>query len=72
MYKKEHNIYLYDIYDPWDVNEGASYSSSYQSICNGRTESFTGDLNDFGIWEGIVVFEVGDYLNTINWPTANP
>ena len=63
---------VFNIAAPWMTDANNSYSASYQKICNGRTESFTGDLNDIGIWEGIVVFEVGDYLNTINWPTANP
>ena len=63
-----HGVYLYHIYDPWPVNTGASYSQSYQSICNGRNPAFSGDMTDTGVWEGIVVYERGSYTNTINWP----
>lgn len=62
------NIYMYEIFDPWSPNVGDAYSRSYQSICNGRNAAFTGDVTDTGVWEGIVVYENGDYLNTISWP----
>lgn len=62
------NMYVYEIFDPWAPNVGDSYSRSYQSICNGRNPAFTGDVTDTGVWEGIVVYENGDYLNTITWP----
>jgi hypothetical protein len=60
-------IYLYDIYDPWNVNSGSSYSQSYQSICNGRNPAFALDRADTGRWEGIVVYKSGNYSNTISW-----
>ena len=63
------NIYLYDIFDPAPVNSGRSYARSYQSICNGRNPAFSTDERDSGIWEGIVVYQVGDYTNTINYPS---
>ena len=65
-----HGYYVYDIFDPWDVNIGENYARSYQSICNGRTPAFSGDRVDTGVWEGIVVYKCGNYLNTINWPYA--
>lgn len=64
----ENDLYVYDIYDPWSVNVGSSYSRSYQSICNGRTPAFATDMTDTGRWEGIVVYKTGFYNNTINWP----
>ena len=33
-----------------------------------RVTAFLGDRADIGIWEGIVVYEYGNYLNTISWP----
>lgn len=57
------NEYLYDIYDPG--NGGSSYSRTYESICNGRT-----DGKDTGIWESIVVYKVGLYNNTVDSPAT--
>ncbi|MBO4860157.1 MAG: RICIN domain-containing protein, partial [Clostridia bacterium] len=65
-----YNIYVYDIYDPSPVNIGSSYYRSYQSICNGNSPAIPTDPNDNGIWEGIVVYEIGPYTNTIDWPGA--
>ena len=59
---------MYEIFDPWASNVGDAYSRSYQSICDGRNPAFDGDVTDTGIWESIVVYEYGDYLNTITWP----
>ncbi len=61
-------MYMYKIFDPWDPNVGKAYSKSYQSICNGRNPAFDDEEVDSGIWEGIVVYEKGDYLNIISWP----
>ena len=57
-----YNVYMYNIYDPSPVNTGSSYSRSYQSLCNGRK----GDISDRGIWEGVVVYKIGNYTNTID------
>ena len=62
------NTYMYEIFDPWSPNVGDAYSRSYQSICNGRNPAFNGDVTDTGIWEGVVVYEIGNYLNTVTWP----
>ncbi len=62
------NMYLYKIYDPWNVNVGDAYERSYLSICNGRQKAFSADVSDTGLWEGVVVYEKGDYTNTIMWP----
>ena len=59
--------YMYNIFDPSPVNVGSSYSKSYQAICNGRN-GLTFQEIDSGIWEGIVVFEVGAYTETIAYP----
>ena len=55
------NEFVYDIFDPW--NGGSSYSRTYESICNGRTDGV-----DTGIWESVVVYKVGPYNSTINFP----
>lgn len=62
------DLYMYRIFDPWDVNVGESYDRSYQSICDGRNPAFDEDRTDTGLWEGIVVYTNGDYQNTIAWP----
>ncbi len=63
-----HSIYLYDIFDPAPVNVGSSYARSYQSICNGRNQGYPTETTDNGVWESIVVYEKGNYTNTIPWP----
>lgn len=63
------NIYMYKIFDPWDVNVGETYERSYQSIRDGRNPAFTGDIIDTGKWDGIIVYMNGDYQNTIPWNT---
>lgn len=65
----EHSIYMFNIYDPEPINTGSSYSASYQAICNGRSPAFQDDLNDPCIWEDIVVYTRGPYLNTVDWPS---
>lgn len=55
--------YIFNIFDPWDVNEGSQYSLTYQAICKRAVPS----SQDFYIWDGIVVVAEGDYLNTIEW-----
>jgi len=61
-------LYVYDINDPWAPNVGECYSRSYQSICNGRAPAYASDRTDTGIWEGIVVYQSGNYTNTVSWP----
>lgn len=61
------NLYVYDIFNPSPIGLGSSYSRSYQNICNGKNIAFHEDVYGLGIWEGIVVYEFGDYKNTINW-----
>ena len=56
------------LYDPAPVNLGSAYSRSYQSLCNGNNPAIASDIVDNRIWDGIVVFEKGDYLSTISWP----
>jgi len=60
--------YFYDICDPGPMNVGATYSRSYQCICNGSNNMTGFEPSSIGIWEGIVVYEEGDYLITISWP----
>lgn len=62
-------LYVFDILDPWSPNVGATYSMSYQTLCNGRNPAFASDRTDTGRWEGIVVLREGDYNNTIPWPS---
>ena len=65
-----YDMYVYDIYDPAPVGTGSSYYRSYQSICNGNSPAIPTDPNDNGIWEGIIVYKIGPYSNTIDWTGA--
>ncbi|MBR5767092.1 MAG: RICIN domain-containing protein, partial [Clostridia bacterium] len=64
----ENNLYVYDIYDPGPVNIGSSYFRSYQSICNGHNTTYGTDKYDNGIWEGVVVYALGNHQSFIDWP----
>lgn len=62
-YDSTKNVYLYEIFDSDSIV--GTYSKSYTNICNGRIEGFQGEKTDRGKWEGIVVYKIGDYMNTI-------
>ena len=64
----EEQLYRYRIVDPWPVNDGCSYYRSYKWICNGGDGTAVYDDKDDGIWESVILYKVGDYDNTINWP----
>lgn len=55
----ELGIYLYDIFDPWPENEGASYAKSYSWIYAEKS-SYSSKVNDTYIWDGIIVYKVGE------------
>ena len=66
-YLNDSGVYVFKVFDPLNVNIGSEYEMTYQEICEG--ESFP--TVEYGeckyIWDGIVVVEEGDYLNTIDW-----
>ena len=64
-YDDTNEIFMYNIYDPGSVNVGSTYAKSYENICNGNNQGFPNENTSFYIWEGVVVFNVGSYLNTI-------
>ena len=67
-FDSENGDYAFGIMDPGPVGIGSIYSRSYAWICNGRNGDFPTDTEDTGVWCDIVVFQIGDYTNTIPWP----
>ena len=62
--------YKYVVFDPWEVGEGDVYSWEYTRLLYSDMEPYPGYGVCQYIWNGIVVVEEGDYLNTISWPGA--
>ena len=57
-------VYVYDIFDPFPVNVGQTYSNSYQDIST-RIVDVQNNLALVSLWEACVLRSVGDYSNTI-------
>ena len=60
--------YKYVVFDPWEVGEGDVYSWEYTRLLCSDMGFYEGYGVCQYIWDGIVVVEEGDYLNTISWP----
>lgn len=56
------SIYWYDIYDPL----GQQYSRTYNYLINGNNSTYNQEP-DLLIWDGVVVYKVGNYQNLIDW-----
>jgi len=58
---------LYKIHDPWSVGSGKSYIRSYFWIRNGSNHVASTDVRDYRVWDGIVVFRIGSYTQTVRF-----
>ena len=66
-YDSLNGIYVFDIMDPADDEENSCFSRSYAWIWNGSNAIEPVDTEDNGVWSDIVVFQIGDYTNTVPW-----
>ena len=63
-YDTEINNYVYVILDPWPVNEGDVKFKTYSEICREIDDENNTIVH---IWDGVTVYQKGNYSNTIDW-----
>ena len=65
-YYEIEDVTFFKIYDPLSVNVGSRLEKTYVNICNGQNRGYANEQTDNWIWDGVVVFKIGDYFNTIH------
>lgn len=59
---------LYEIYDPWNVNEGSIYYHSYEWLLCGQNQGFESEAMDYSAWFCVIAFGVKDDLSVVRNP----
>ncbi len=61
-------MYYYCVHDPLPVNAGTSNARTYEAICSNTGWDTEWNCEKEWLWEGVVVFEEGNYMDLIDAP----